>query len=279
MKYSLVKFSSNNIQEWQKDLLIDSLADFGFDTFEDTDTGFNGYIPAAQLLIPALDGLLMQNSEDYAIDYQVVDLPEENWNKLWESNFQPIVVDDRCYVRATFHSSKPDFPYELVVEPRMAFGTGHHQTTSMMLSYILDSDPKDKRVLDMGCGTGILAILAAKMGAKDILAIDIDDVCTQNVVDNQNLNGLNTIRTLTGTIDRVGEESFDVIYANINRNILLDHIEIYSGSLTEGGELYLSGFYDGDDLALIQKSAQSNNLDYKSKKVTDNWCAAKFVKK
>lgn len=279
MKYSLVKFSSNNIQDWQKDLLIDSLADFGFDTFEDTAIGFDGYIPSAQLFIPALDGLLMQNIDDYNIDYQIVDLPEENWNKLWESNFQPIVVDERCYVRATFHPPNSDFLYELIIEPKMAFGTGHHQTTSMMLSYILDSNPQDKKILDMGCGTGILAILAAKMGAKDLLAIDIDEVCTQNVLENQILNELNSIRTRTGTIDKIGAETFDVIYANINRNILLDHIQTYSASLIEGGELYLSGFYDGDDLALILKAAKNNHLVFESKKVTDNWCAAKFVKK
>jgi len=169
MKYSEVIFTRRQGEEWQQDVFIAELADIGFDTFEHTPEGFSAYIPSALLDIQALDTLLIGASAGFSVDYQIKDLEEQNWNTLWESNFNPITVADQCHVRATFHPSKPEFAYEIVIDPKMSFGTGHHQTTSLMLTYILENDFQGKKVLDMGCGTGILAILAAYKGASELL--------------------------------------------------------------------------------------------------------------
>src|SRR5690606_5615338 len=148
MKYSAVHFHTTAIQDWQKDLLVAELADIGFDTFEDTDKGFDAYIPSANLDLSALETVLLAQVEDYHLDYEIENIDEQNWNALWESNFNPIVVDDVCYVRATFHESKPQYPYEIIIDPKMSFGTGHHQTTSMMLSFIVENNFQHKTVLD-----------------------------------------------------------------------------------------------------------------------------------
>src|SRR5690606_6176621 len=210
--------------------------------------------------------------------YGIQELEGQNWNKLWESNFNPITVADQCYVRATFHAPRPDMPYEIVIDPKMSFGTGHHQTTSMMLTYILENDFQDKEVLDMGCGTGILAILASKRGAKYVLAVDYDDVCVASVEENNLLNHIANVEAALGSKEAIAGKVFDVILANINRNILLDQLEQYARSLKPPGELYMSGFYDGEDLAILTDKAREVGFVYESKKVSDNWCAAKFIK-
>lgn len=279
MKYTAVNFVSSDIQDWQKDLLIAELADIGFDTFEDTSEGFSAYIPSSNLDLAALETLLLAQVDGYNIDYQVQDIKEENWNALWESNFNPILVDDACYVRATFHESKPQYPYQIVIDPKMSFGTGHHQTTSMMLSYILEHDFQAKRVLDMGCGTGILAILASKKGASAITAIDFDSICVESVKENTLLNDVSNIEVRLGSSEAIGDDKFDVILANINRNILLDQMPTYAASLEEGGELFLSGFYAQEDLPILQQACEKHALAYQDHKQTDLWCAARFIKK
>lgn len=279
MKYTAVNFVSTDIQDWQKDLLIAELADIGFDTFEDTEGGFAGYVPSANLDLQALETLLLTSVVDYQLDYQINDVKEENWNALWESNFNPIVVDDTCYVRATFHESKPSYSYEIIIDPKMSFGTGHHQTTSMMLSYILENNFQDKKVLDMGCGTGILAILAAKRGAKSILAVDYDNICVDSVKENAELNTITNIKSLLGSKEVILGQHFDTILANINRNILLDQMSTYVDNLSPGGELFISGFYEVEDLSILRKCCEELSLTYVSHKVTDKWCAAKFIKK
>lgn len=279
MKYSAVIFSSTAMEEWQKDLLIASLGDVGYDTFEDVEKGFAAYIPTANLDIQVLETVLLSNVSGFDIVYEVQDFEDQNWNKLWESNFNPIIVDELCYVRATFHESREDLPYEIIIDPKMSFGTGHHQTTSMMLSYILENDFKDKAVLDMGCGTGILAILAAKRGASSLLAVDYDEICVASVEENKLLNKVDLIQTQLGSKEVIKDLTFDVILANINRNILLDQLEQYALSLRGNGELYISGFYDGDDLAILKDKAALSGLIYQDKKLIDNWCSAKFIKK
>ena len=278
MKYTAVNFVSTDIQDWQKDLLIAELGEIGFDTFEDTSTGFSGYIPSANLDLQALETVLLNQVEDYTLDYQLEDIKEENWNALWESNFQPIVVDDACYVRATFHESQPSYKYEIVIDPKMSFGTGHHQTTSMMLSYILENNFQDKKVLDMGCGTGILAILASKSGANFILAVDYDEICVDSVKENSELNSITNIEAKLGSKDVIENLKFHTILANINRNILLDQMSTYADNLDQGGELYLSGFYEEEDLFIIKNCCEDLSLAYASHKVVDGWCAAKFIK-
>lgn len=278
MKYTAVAFTSSTIEEWQKDLLIAELANLGFDTFEDQDQGFVAYVPSSNLDIQALETVLATEAVGYDISYQVEELENKNWNQVWESNFSPILVDDQCYVRATFHEDKPEYPYQIIIDPKMSFGTGHHQTTSMMLSFILENNFEGKQVLDMGCGTGILAILASKRGAKDILAVDFDPICVESVNENKELNQVSNIEAKLGSKEVIVGLQFDVVLANINRNILLDQFDVYASDLPDAGELYISGFYDGEDLEILREKAETLGFQFVEKKVLDTWCAAKFIK-
>ncbi|MBD1425496.1 50S ribosomal protein L11 methyltransferase [Sphingobacterium arenae] len=278
MKYSSVAFTSSTMEDWQRDLLIDSLGSIGYDTFEYVEQGFIAYIPTANLDLQALETLLLLETEGFDIHYTIAEIKDQNWNELWESNFQPITVNDICYVRATFHEPKPGIPYEIIIDPKMSFGTGHHQTTSMMLSFILENDFQDKEVLDMGCGTGILAILAVKRGAKHVLAVDYDEVCVESVNENKVLNNIVSVDAEFGSEERIKGKVFDIILANINRNILMDQLEDYGLSTNSGGELYISGFYEGEDLEMLIRKAQSVGFDYRHKKTQNKWCAAKFVR-
>ncbi|MGE8290581.1 MAG: 50S ribosomal protein L11 methyltransferase [Sphingobacterium sp.] len=279
MKYIEVIFQMLSGEEWQKDLLVSDLADIGFDTFEDTESGFAAYIPVANLDLQALETLMLNLDEGLEVDYKVQEIENQNWNKLWESNFNPIEVGGQCYVRATFHEAKPDFPYEIIIDPKMSFGTGHHQTTSMMLQYILENNFEGKQVLDMGCGTGILAILASKKGADAVLAVDYDEICVDSVIENRLLNTVDNIEAICGSFEVLKERVFDTILANINRNILLEQLPQYALSINKNGELYLSGFYEQEDLAMLRDTAESLGFEFISKKVLNNWCAAKFVKR
>lgn len=278
MKYSEVIFTRIVGEEWQQDLFIAELADIGFDTFEDTETGFAAFIPTANLDLQALETVILQQEDGFEVRYEVVDLQDQNWNKLWESNFSPILIDNDCYVRANFHPAKPEIRYEIIIDPKMSFGTGHHQTTTMILRYILENSFQDKEVLDMGCGTGILAILASQKEARHVLAVDFDDVCIASVEENKLLNNVSNIESKLGSYETIIGREFDIILANINRNILLEQFPQYSKSLRLNGELYISGFFDGEDLSILRTSAEAIGFEFVSNKVMDNWCSAKFVK-
>jgi ribosomal protein L11 methyltransferase len=279
MNYIEIEFTCKRIQDWQQDLLINDLAEIGFDTFEDTDKGFNAFIPEPNFDFSSLETLLLQLPEEVDISYQVKNIAYQNWNKVWEENFQPLTIGEKCYVRATFHESKEkEYPIEIVVDPKMAFGTGHHQTTSLMMEYLLEEDLKGKRVLDMGCGTGILGILSLKRGAEFVVALDNDPVCCESTLENSKLNKVEDLSVLLGDSKVIPRHKFNLIIANINRNILLEQIPDYSSTLTTGGVLLLSGFYEGDDLEILKTKAESEGFQFLSHKVRDRWVAARFIR-
>jgi len=279
MKYSEVSFACKGGEDWHRDVLMNDLATIGFETFELRDDGFAAYIASEQLDLQELESLVIHRPIDFEVTYAVKEIHPQNWNAVWESNFEPVTVADQCYVRATFHPSQPSYPYEIVIDPKMAFGTGHHQTTSLMMGYMLKESFGGKDVLDMGCGTGILAILAAKMGASHIWAIDNDPVCIDSVAENVVLNHTPHIVAKCGSADLISGKKFDIILANINRNILLDQLKQYTQSLRENGVLYLSGFYDGDDLEVLKTVAANNALAYDNHRSLDGWAAACFRKR
>ena len=279
MRYSEVVFSCSGGEDWHQDLLINDLGEMGFDTFEPRDDGFAAYIASAQLDQPALELLLIHQPAGFEVSYVINEIAPQNWNSVWEHNFEPVVVADQCYVRATFHDPAPEYPYEIVIDPKMAFGTGHHQTTSLMMRQLLTESLEGKNVLDMGCGTGILAILAAKLGAAEILAIDNDPVCAASVEENKIRNDVAHIVTACGSTDLIRGRRFEVILANINRNILLDQIADYARVLDAGGVLYMSGFYEGHDLDVLRDAAMRHGLVYSNHEVQDGWAAGRFIKK
>ncbi len=278
MDYIKVEFNFREIEEYQHDLLIAELADIGFDTFEDTSKGFNAFILANQFDETALKEVLEGFEDDLAYTYTIHKIDPQNWNEEWEKNFSPLVINDDCYVRATFHDHQPQYKYEIVIDPKMAFGTGHHQTTTMMMLYVLETDVQDKVILDMGAGTGILGILAAKRGAKEIVAIDNDEVCYNSAIENAALNQIDNLTSLCGSKETIPQTEFDIILANINRNILLDQIERYAAVLKQDGLIFFSGFYESPDLEMIKAHCADFNLTYVDHKKIDNWVAAKFVK-
>lgn len=278
MKYTEVLFVCEGGAEWQRDLLIQDLGTLGFDTFEDRPNGFAGYIASSNFDPDALDLLLMQQANGFEVRYQEREIEPENWNSLWESNFSPIEIDRRCYVRASFHEPRPEYPFEIVIDPKMAFGTGHHQTTSMMMRFLLDMDVSGKSILDMGCGTGILSILAAKKHAASVLAIDNDEICCASTRENIVLNDAAKVEVECGTVDLIEDQKFDIILANINRNILLEHLPHYGRSLPKSGILVMSGFFCGDDLALLSQEAERHGLRFEAALEDGKWASARYIK-
>ena len=278
MNYYELLFTTIVTEDYQQDLLINALGQIGFDTFEEVEFGFKAYIPVDDFDKAVLDATLDDYREMFTFSYDITLIPQKNWNEVWESNFEPIIIKDKIYVRATFHAPRPEFAYEIVIDPKMAFGTGHHQTTSMMLEMLLENDMTGKKVLDMGCGTGILAIMASKSGASAVTAIDYDPVCFESTIENSQLNKIFNVQTLNGSKEAIPDEQFDVILANINRNILLDQLKRYSKVLRPDGELYMSGFYETPDLDLIMDEARKYGIKYIIHKINNGWVAAKFIK-
>lgn len=278
MNYKELVFTIISDQDYHQDLLIATLGEIGFDTFEETDFGFKAYIISDKLDEEQVKEVLKPYYEQFSFSYEVNLIPQKNWNEVWESNFEPIQIKDQVNVRANFHQPNTDFKYEIVIDPKMAFGTGHHQTTAMIMEYLLETDLNEKAVLDMGCGTGILAILASKLGAKSLVAIDYDDVCYESTLENSAVNDCENIKALCGSKEAIPNELYDVILANINRNILIDQMENYAKVLKDDGEIFFSGFYEEPDLEIIENEAAKFGLKYISHKKTDLWVAAKFIK-
>ena len=258
------------------EILMVELAEIGFESFTENENGLEAYIQEEIFEEISTKKLL----EDYAartpLSYAIRKIEKQNWNAEWENNYQPITIGDQILVRATFHKPQPNFPYEIVITPKMSFGTGHHETTSMVLELQLGIDHKNKKVLDIGCGTGILAIMAAKLGASEIAAFDIDEWSAENSRENIELNFTPKIVVRQGTIQQEPPEKYDILLANINRNILLEQIPIYKTFLKKGGYLLVSGFYEHDAEDIIAAAAKVGLK--KIKQISKNQWAAVVLK-
>ena len=281
MKYLEVTFHTHPCTETVNDVLSALCGEIGFESFVDIDGGVQAYVQASLFDEDALKDVLSSFPVDGAsIRYEVKEMEDKNWNEEWEKHFfRPIVIGDRCVIHSTFHQDVPSAEYDIVINPQMAFGTGHHETTSSILGELLEADLKGKSVLDMGCGTSILAILASMRGAGKVTAIDIDDWCVNNSRDNIALNGISNITVELGDASLLnGREPFDVVIANINRNILLQDMPAYAACMKKGSELYISGFYT-EDIPVLREKAESLGMEYVHHREKHNWAAVKFIMK
>lgn len=261
-----------------REILIAEMGQLEFDSFVDTEVGFEAYIAEDIFNHPALQILFNKYRQQTRVWYELIKIPKENWNEAWENNYEPIKVKDQVYVRATFHDPMPRFPYEIVINPKMSFGTGHHETTSQIISLQLEIDHEDKKLLDIGTGTGILAIMADKLGASQVDATDIDDWCIENSLENFELNAVDYGFVKQGTIKALDIEGpYDIVLANINTNILLEEMAYYAALIVDEGFLLLSGFYDFD-LEKIVSKANSLNLRLQKSVEENKWTAAIFQK-
>ena len=257
------------------EILIAELGDAGFESFVETDDGVTTYIQKTDWVASILDHIQILKSSEFEITHTFETIEQTNWNIAWEKNFNPIVVDNLCAVRAPFHDVL-HVKYDIIIEPKMSFGTGHHETTHMMIQHILKNDFKNKSVLDMGCGTAVLAILSELKDAKPIEAIDIDNWCYQNSLENIQRNKCKHISVFEGDASLLKNKSYDVIIANINRNILLNDMAVYAASLNKNGMLFLSGFYNAD-MPLIKAACETHLLKFEEKLERNNWVSLKFL--
>jgi len=260
------------------DILTAELAEIGFESFVETDEGVNAYMTELDFDEEAVRKVIAKYADQTAIAYEVSSLEKRNWNAEWERDYEPIEVADQIQVRASFHVLDARFRYDIVINPKMSFGTGHHETTAMMLEQQLSLDFAQKKVLDVGSGTGILAVLAAKMGARAVLAFDIEEWAVENARENADLNDCPQIDVFQGTIDDVYPNShFDIILANINRNVLLAEIPTYTSFLSEKGYLIVSGFYEHDAPDIQQKALEAGLSPTKNMTNRD-WASLAFQK-
>ncbi len=267
---------SINPKEPATEILIAELGNVGFESFVETENGLTAYIQKNDWNKNILEDIFILSSDEFEISYQSDEVKQTNWNSEWEKNFKPIQVDEKVSVRASFHE-KPNLEYDIVIEPKMSFGTGHHETTHMMLQHLLALDLTDKKVLDMGCGTGLLAIFSEMRGATEIDAIDIDNWCYVNSLENVERNSCKKIKVYEGDASLLVNQKYDVIIANINRNILLNDIKYYSKCLENKGVLLLSGFYK-EDIPIIEKETSKYNFKLDSIIERNNWVAIKLNK-
>lgn len=281
MNYIEVNIEITPFSEEFSEIVVSVIEDLPFESFVNEAPFLKAYISQDAFCAQDLKTLLssFDGMDSFKIKVSHKFIEYQNWNQVWESNFNPIVVGQRCTVKAGFHKDLPNTEYNIVIDPKMAFGTGHHQTTHLMIEAMLDHEFKGKQVLDMGCGTGILAILAVLRGANfPVDAIDIDPIAAESARENSEKNGVgNKINVLTGDSSLVKKNQYDIILANINRNIILSDIEVYSSALKSDGTIILSGFYSQDAPA-IEQACLKQGLTLVSQTLLDNWILLKFKK-
>lgn len=280
MKYLEVKFYVTPNQDVIKDVLSALIGEVGFESFVYDDEGMTAYIQQKDFDVDALNAAISDFPiADTNISFEVKETEDKNWNKVWEENFfTPIIIDNRCVVHSSFHKDIPSVEYDIIINPQMAFGTGHHETTSLILSELLNADLKGKFVLDMGCGTSILAILASMRGASKLVAIDIDNWCVENSLDNLKLNNINNVEVFEGDASSLKDKGpFDVVIANINRNILTSDMKYYVERMNPNSVIYMSGFYV-NDIPVIRKEAENNGLVFVHYNEKNKWADVMFRK-
>ncbi len=262
--------------ELARELLVAELGNTGFESFVETDDAVEAFIPSPDFSAGLLTADNLQKNEYFRFEYTSEVIADQNWNEVWEKNyFEPLLIEDQCMIRAPFHTSYPSASYEIIINPRMAFGTGNHETTHLMIQSMLETNLQDKQVLDMGCGSGVLSILASMKGAAMVTAVDIDEWSYNNTLENAELNNIRNINALLGDASVLTDQAFDVILANIQRNILLQDMDAYVKVLNPGGVLVMSGFYTAD-LEAIEEKAASLGLKMTTSSERSDWCAAGF---
>ena len=277
MNYYAVAITPNTYDTERVEILTAILGELPFDTFEETETGLKAYMPEKEWT-QSVENEVVTLSEDFEFTFEKTFIPYQNWNAVWESNFQPIQVDDFVAVRADFHPNTEGVEFDLIVNPKMAFGTGHHETTFMMLQQMRSLDFKGKKVLDYGCGTGILAILASKLGAIDLEAVDIEPPSYENTIENCTINNVDNVKAICGVLDDVPSRNFDIILANINRNIIIDSLEDLKNRLNTEGSLLISGFLKIDENTILQATNYAQFTHLKTMQ-RGNWLSMLLIKK
>jgi ribosomal protein L11 methyltransferase len=271
MQYTKAAFKLQPDNETNREILIAYLSELDFESFDETPTEVNGFFPVGKVSAGQIKSCLEEIP--FQVDFSEEEMPDVNWNEEWEKNyFQPLLINDQVLVRAPFHKEYPAAPYEIVIEPNMAFGTGNHETTSMMMEYLSELGPEGQTVLDMGCGTGLLGIYASMLGAKEITSIDIDTWAFEATVENSRINKINNLEVFVGDASLLGNKTFDIILANIQKNIILQDIEKYVSVLNDEGTLILSGFYRNDLEEIFGKASELmlTKLEIKER---NNWIA------
>jgi len=276
MDYNKIIIDINPPEEWLRDVLSAQLGEIGFESFLETETGVEAFIPGSLYNEEELFEVIKSFDEEFTFEVHCEVIKSQNWNEVWEKNyFKPLVISNECVIRAPFHTDFPKAKYEIIIEPNMAFGTGNHETTSMMVETILETEMTKKIVLDMGCGTGILGILASMKGAGKVTAIDIDEWSFNGANENAALNNIQNMTVKQGDAGLLGYEKFDIILANIHKNVLINDMPVYNEVLQPGGILVMSGFYT-EDIQDIKTKAENLGLKDNGFKTKNNWVAYSF---
>lgn len=278
MEYKKITFTIEPDSEINREILTAKLGEIGFESFTEKDEYTEAYIQSGQFSENLISSKSFSDFPFFSYDYSVETIPDQNWNEIWEKNyFKPLLINEECLIRAPFHTEYPKAPYEIVIDPRMAFGTGNHETTYLMISEILDLNLTDKKILDMGCGTGVLSILASLKGAREITAIDIDENAYHITLENIKYNNIFNIIVQFGGAELLNAQKYEFIFANIQRNVLVQDLPSYTKALDHGGILIMSGFYP-QDLKVIQEKAESLGLIFKSSNEKNNWMVSTFIR-
>ena len=278
MEYTKISCILTPDNELAREMLIAELGNTGFESFVETEEGIEAFIPSRDFTSDLMDSENLKENEFFVFHYTMEVIADQNWNEVWEQNyFEPLMIEDQCLIRAPFHENYRTASYEIIINPRMAFGTGNHETTNLMVKAILEMELSGLDILDMGCGSGILSILSSMKGAKDITAIDIDEWSTNNTTENAGLNNILNIMVQLGDASLLADQNFDVILANIQRNIIVEDMPAYCRVLRPGGKLLMSGFYT-KDLEMVAEKAESLELKLIESFDRSDWGAALFVR-